>query len=481
MLSRLKLSTRILLTGLVVAIGFPIPLLTWLLPQQRANGYAMRMQTAQHIVEAASGILEYYSQLGAGSGMSLAQTQAAALQQIRQLRYQNGNYVWINDLHPGMILHPANPAMEGKDLSDFADPHGVKLFVEAVRVCNERGEGSIRYSWPKPGQQQPLPKVSYVKLFRPWNWIVGTGVYVDDVEAELSQQRKLVFLVTTFDLIASFLLSYGIARSLSRPIHRSALSLTRFTDESAVAVRHLTAASQRIASGMTEQAASLEQTSASVAELSAHTEKSLASAGQIEMRVSQVGEVVEDGNRRMNEMNQAIGEISASAQQVRKIVKTIEEIAFQTNILALNAAVEAARAGEAGAGFSVVADEVRNLAQRASQAARETATLIGNSLAASERGSSISSGLTGAFAQIVTQMREVNSGLGQITSSFQSEKEGIAQINSAVSQISQVTQSQAAIAEETASAAEELNSQSASVRQMASDLNCLVEGAPRAS
>jgi methyl-accepting chemotaxis protein len=301
-----------------------------------------------------------------------------------------------------------------------------------------------------------VPKISYVKLYPASGWVVGAGVYVDDVESALSRSRNFAFIVTGLDLLASFLLSYFMARSLSGPVRRATANLTQFTEESAIAVDHISSASQTIAAGMSQQAASLEETSAALNELTAHTKRSFASAQNMQGLAGRVNLVVEDGNRHMEAMDGAIRQIGDSAQQVRRIVKTIEEIAFQTNILALNAAVEAARAGEAGAGFSVVADEVRNLAQRASQAAKETSDLIGNSLSSSQQGAAISSKLAAAFGDIVVQIQEVSSGLGQITDSFQAETEGIAQVNSAITQISSVTQAQASTSEETASGAEEL-------------------------
>jgi methyl-accepting chemotaxis protein len=242
-------------------------------------------------------------------------------------------------------------------------------------------------------------------------------------------------------------------------------------------VEHISSASQTIAAGRSQQAASLEETSAALNELTTHTKRNFATTQKIKDLVGRVTLVVEGGNRHMVAMDAAIHRIGDAAQQVRRIVKTIEEIAFQTNILAPNAAVEAARAGEAGAGFSVVADEVRNLAQRASHAAKETADLIGNSLTSSDQGTLIGAKLVAAFGEIVVQIQEVGGGLGQITESFQSETEGTAQINSAVTQISTVTQAQASTSEETASAAEELRAQAVSVRRLTTELHELVEGA----
>lgn len=357
------------------------------------------------------------------------------------------------------------------------DPNGVAPFVEMARVCAARGAGSVQYMWPKPHATAPSPKISYVKLYADWGWMVGAGIYVDDVESMLSKSRNFVLLVSGLALVASLLLSYFMARSLSAPMRRATANLTQFTEQSALAAEHLSSASQSIAAGTSQQAASLEETSAALSELTDHTKESFAAAQNIQALVGRVKSVVDEGNGHMEAMNAAIRRIDDSTQRVRTIVKTIEEIAFQTNILALNAAVEAARAGQAGAGFSVVADEVRNLAQRASQAAKETADLIGNSISSSEQGATISTRLAAAFTGIVAQMQEVNTGLGRITESFHAETDGIAQINSAISEISSVTQAQASTSEETASAAEQLRAQTASLQHLTTELHELVEGA----
>lgn len=476
MLSRLNLSAKILLTGVAIAIAFPLFLLTWILPRQAAAAYEMKTESTKNVVKIAWGVLDYYGRQAGAGRLTLAEAQALAKSTLRQVRFQNGNYVWLNDMTPVMIMHPTNPALEGKNLSSLHDPDGVALFTAMVHVCAEKGSGAVRYMWPKPGAATPLPKISYVKLYPAWNWVVGAGIYVDDVETTIRQSRNFALMLTALDLAVSLLVFYLMARSLGTPLRRAAAKLTEFTELTTRAVDNVSSASQSIAAGTSEQAASLEETSAAVSELTSHTKRSLDAARDIRDLVSRVGVVVVEGNGQMELMNRAIKQIGDSAEQVRPIVKAIEQIAFQTNILALNAAVEAARAGEAGTGFSVVADEVRNLAQRASDAAHQAAELIGNSLSSSEQGAAISIKLAAAFGTIVDRIQEVNSGLVQMTDSVQAENEGIAQINSAISEISTVTQAQASTSEETASAAEELRAQAGSVRQLSGELRDLVEG-----
>jgi len=476
-LGQLKVSTKVLLMGVGLSLGFPLLLLTWLLPAQRTYSYNMKEDATRHIVESASGILQHYGQLAASGAMPARDAQLAAKEALRHVRFDNGNYVWINDQRPFMIMHPVKPELEGKDLSDNRDPNGLALFVEMVRVCKEHGEGVVRYMWSKPHEKEPSPKTSYVKLYPEWGWIVGAGVYVDDIEAALRRSRNLIFLITFLDLLASFVFCYLATRSIVTPIRRATADLNQVADQTGSAANQVSTASQQIASQTSQQAASVQQTSASLQELHSHCQRSDASAREIRRLLDEVSNVLQEGDRQMTEMNTAIHEIHNSAQDVGKIIKSIEEIAFQTNILALNAAVEAARAGEAGAGFSVVADEVRNLAQRASQAAQETAHLIGRSLASSERGHVNSSKLTAALGGIVTKIAEVNGAISEITGSVESQTAGISQINAAMVHLNQVTQAQAASSEEMASTAEQLHAEAESVRGLTATLHAVVEGA----
>jgi methyl-accepting chemotaxis protein len=191
---------------------------------------------------------------------------------------------------------------------------------------------------------------------------------------------------------------------------------------------------------------------------------------------SETRHAAETGSTNMQEMNHAMADIQSASGNISKIIKTIDEIAFQTNILALNAAVEAARAGDAGLGFAVVADEVRNLAQRSAQAAKETAEKIEDSIAKSANGVALSGKVTESLTQIVTKARQVDELVAEIATASREQSQGIDQVNTAVTQMDKVTQTNAAAAEESASASEELNAQAATLREIVAELQILVTG-----
>ncbi len=248
-------------------------------------------------------------------------------------------------------------------------------------------------------------------------------------------------------------------RAISRLIRTTSSSLTQATDIVRERAGVLVDASQGLAEGSSEQAASLEESSASLEEMAGMTRHNADSARQAEDVASQTRTAADAGAASMQEMDTTMGDIMKACEDVTVILKTIDEIAFQTNILALNAAVEAARAGEAGAGFAVVADEVRSLAQRSAVAAKETAQKIEVSVAKSRQGVSLSSQVAKNFDEIQTQVRTLADLVAGQASSAAEQSQGIDQLNTTVSQMDRVTQSNAANAEETAAAAGDLNQQ----------------------
>jgi methyl-accepting chemotaxis protein len=272
-----------------------------------------------------------------------------------------------------------------------------------------------------------------------------------------------------------------IGKSISRILRRLVGELNSGAEQTASAAGHVSASSQSLAEGSSEQAASLEETSASLEEMSSMTKRNAENAQKANDLAKQARSAAEKGAGDMQAMSTAMDAIKTSSDDIAKIIKTIDEIAFQTNILALNAAVEAARAGEAGMGFAVVADEVRNLAQRSAQAAKETAAKIEGAIAKTAQGVEINTKVGQALNEIVAKARQVDELAAEVASASREQTQGILQINTAVSQMDKVTQSNAATAEESAAAAEQLNAQAEIITQSVGELLKLVGGQQQGS
>ena len=292
----------------------------------------------------------------------------------------------------------------------------------------------------------------------------------NQIASDVAQTVRLLIIVTVLVLIGSVVISAFTIRAILKVLNSVTEALDAGSKQTTSAAAQVSSASQTLAGGATEQAASLEETSASLEEISGMTKRNAENAQKAKELAGSARHAADTGVTDMAAMKTAMDEIKASSDDIAKIIKTIDEIAFQTNILALNAAVEAARAGEAGAGFAVVAEEVRNLAQRSAQAAKETASKIEGAITKTSQGVTISRKVATSLEEIATRSRQVDELVVEIATASTEQNQGIGQVTVAVSQMDQVTQSNAASAEESASAAEELNAQSMALQEIVRDL-----------
>ncbi len=293
------------------------------------------------------------------------------------------------------------------------------------------------------------------------------------IAAELQHTQSIVIWLGLAAIALGVGLATIIARSITAPLRLLAASLGAGADQTASASGQVSSASQSLAQGASEQAASLEEASASMEELSSMTKRNADNSQEAKKTTTETRAVADTGAGHMQAMETAMQAIKSASTDITKILKTIDEIVFQTNILALNAAVEAARAGEHGMGFAVVAEEVRALAQRSALAAKETATKIEDSVNKSQQGVHISSAVAKSFTEIQTRIQRLDHLMGEIASASGEQTQGIGQMTTAISQMDQVTQTNAGSAEETAAAAEELNSQAVMLRESVGELEAL--------
>ena len=311
---------------------------------------------------------------------------------------------------------------------------------------------------------------------RAHNQRVEAAVQAELVAGAAALKRTLLWSGPPIGILICGLFTYGwtFRRMLTRQLRHITSSLSATSESLTGAASTLGAESQSLAQGASEQASSLEETSAALEEVASMTRQNATHAGEAKQLANKTREAADRGIAEMGRMSQAMEQIKHSSEGISKIIKTIDEIAFQTNILALNAAVEAARAGEAGAGFAVVADEVRNLAQRAATAARDTADKIADSVQKSEHGVTISSQFGESLQDMVQKARQLDQLVAEIATASQEQSQGLEQVNAAASQMDKVTQSNAASAEESAAAAAELNVQAQEMHKTVDEIIQLV-------
>jgi methyl-accepting chemotaxis protein len=500
--SSMSVARRLGLLTFSAVLGIII-LATIFLISERTLIMQERQSSVRQTVEVAHGLLVRYQGMAAEGKITEAEAQQRALTEIKALRYSGDEYFWINDMQPKMMMHAVKPELDGTDLTDNKDPTGKRLFVDVVNIVKASGAGFVPYMWPKPGSANPVPKISYVKGFTPWGWVIGTGVYVDTVDAAVLQ-RAIGFAIGSLVLVVLLLIiGWLISRSilhklggepdyaaditqriadgdlavsieLKHPQQASLLaSIASMRDKFAAIVSQVRDGSEGVATASAEiaqgnndlsarteaQASALQQTAASMEQLSATVRQNADNAHQANQLAQAASSTAVRGGEVVADVVDTMKGINESSRKIADIIGVIDGIAFQTNILALNAAVEAARAGEQGRGFAVVASEVRSLAGRSAAAAKEIKILISDSVQRVEQGTAQVDRAGVTMTEVVSSIRRVTDIMGEISAASGEQSVGVSQIGQAVTEMDQVTQQNAALVEQMAAAAGSLRSQ----------------------
>jgi methyl-accepting chemotaxis protein len=475
--------------------------------QTRGMRLDERKADLEHASEVALSIVKTFGDQAAVGSMSKDEAQKRAMDSVRNIRYGNAGYFTILNSQI-VLMHPMNLEFVGKDINSFKDTNGVYYFRQAVALVRRNGKGFRTFAFPRPGETQPAPKIAYDISYQPWDWILTTGVYVDDLDSAFrtTLYQSLGILVILAGALSAVvvLLNRGILRSLggepsyaaeianqianndltavvkTAPADRSSLlfSMKRMqeqltqtigtikvsADSIATATHQIAVGNQDLSQRTEEQAASLEETASSMEQLTSTVTQNADNASQANQLAAQAASVAEQGGAVVSRVVETMEGINASSDRIANIVGIIEGIAFQTNILALNAAVEAARAGEQGRGFAVVASEVRSLAQRSSAASKEIKELIHDSVERVQAGAGRVREAGAKMREITHEIRRVADIIGEITAASQEQSKGISQVNQAVTQMDEVTQQNAALVEQAAAAASSLESQASDLK-----------------
>ncbi|MCG3676820.1 cache domain-containing protein [Aliarcobacter butzleri] len=636
MLTNLTIKAKILILSLIVIIVVTVSItIDSIISIKNLSGknienykkeaYLKKEVELKNYVTLAYKIVEiYYNKVDADKSNE-KEIQQEALKAIADLKYANNDYFWINDSSPKMIMHPINAALNGKDLSSYADPYGKKLFIEMAKISTENKSGGlVKYWWDKPNKKNdPKEKFSYVQKFEPWDWIIGTGAYVDDVETEVALMKDIVnkeieniiFNLLVFSLVLAvifiFIYNYFVNQAIIKPLTNINEAIVDMTDGKGNAdhidkksndeigkltdsfnnyikklksgymedakvienvdeviekvingfyvykvektssnpqieklrnsinsmiektnqnllglnnilidygssnfslndskidtskvggiVSSLVASTQLIGASVSEflsmivnsgkklnedtellsssagklsdsastQAASLEETAAAIEEITSIVKSTVQKTKTMSSLAEHLQLSSKDGELLASKTNKAMDDIDNQVNSINEAISVIDQIAFQTNILSLNAAVEAATAGEAGKGFAVVAQEVRNLASRSAEAAKEIKNIVEIATSKANEGKAIANEMINGYTILNSKINETINLIEDVSRGSKEEEKGILQINDTINALDKATQSNASSAIDISRLASEVSNLSKNLLKIA--------------